>query len=279
MNLNNQNNSTFKHKKAYGQNFISDPNLLNAIVKDAQINKNTNVLEIGTGMGSLTKILCENAKYVISYEIDKSLAPYIINNLENFTNFKLIMLDILKQKTADIEKLFNDEPYVIIANLPYYITSPIIFKFLEESENLVKMIIMVQKEVAERAIATAGTKNYGLFTVSLNSVSNVKILRNVKRHLFKPVPNVDSAILLIEFNKNKYEINNFNLFKHLIKSAFSMRRKTLLNNIKKGFNLSTGIIENLLTSCNIHITERGENLTCDQFVILANELNKIITIK
>lgn len=223
--LTNLKNSNFKFNKSYGQNFIFDTNLLQAISNDAQISHTTNVLEIGAGAGTLTGVLCKNARKVVSYEIDKNLQPVLAENLKEHKNLSLVFADILKQQVSDIEKQFDNEPYVMVANLPYYITTPIIFKFVEESVHLTKMVVMVQKEVAERITSTIGTKNYGLITVSLNAIADTKIARIVKRNMFTPAPNVDSAIVVITFQKNKHNIENYNLFKKVIKSAFAMRKK------------------------------------------------------
>lgn len=274
--LNNLKNSNFKFNKSYGQNFIFDTNLLQAISNDAKITNTTNVLEIGAGAGTLTNVLCSNAKKVVSYEIDKNLQPVLSENLASHNNLTLIFADILKQNVTEIEKHFNNEEYVMVANLPYYITTPIIFKFVEEANHLTKMVVMVQKEVAERITSTTGTKNYGLITVSLNAIADTKIARIVKRNMFTPAPNVDSAIITITFNKNKHNIENYDLFKKVIKSAFAMRRKTLVNNLKATFSLDNIALENLLSSCNLNANVRGESLTILEFVNLSNKLNKLI---
>ncbi len=266
----------FQFNKQFGQNFIFDTNLLKAIVSDAQITKDTNVLEIGAGAGTLTQILCQSAKQVVAFEIDNNLKP-ILSEIDNKnSNLTIIFKDILKQNTQELEKMFNNESYVIVANLPYYITTPIIFKFLEEANHLTKLIIMVQKEVAERIVANHSTKDYGVLTVSVNSIADTHITRIVKKENFHPQPNIDSAILCINFNKTKFNIKNHNLFKRLIKTAFAMRRKTLANNLKSGFNLSSIEIEKLLNSLQLNLNIRGENLSIEQFVELSNNLNQLL---
>ena len=188
----------FKFNKSFGQNFIFDTNLLRAIASDADIDKSTQVLEIGTGAGTLTKILSDMAKSVVSYEVDKNLKPVIEENLFGVTNVQVKFGDILEQSINSIEQNFSGE-YKMVANLPYYITTPIIFKFLEQSTNLKTMVIMVQKEVAERLCASEGSANYGAITASIKLWGNAKITRIVKRNMFVPAPNVDSAIVRIDY--------------------------------------------------------------------------------
>ena len=265
----------FKFNKGYGQNFIFDTNLLKAIASDASINKTTNVLEIGAGAGSLTKILAEEAKKVVSYEVDENLKPILEENLNEVNNVNLIFGDILDQNINSIESNFNGE-YKMVANLPYYITTPIIFKFLEESKNLTTMVIMVQKEVAERLCAAPKNSSYGAITASINLWGKAKITRIVKRNMFTPAPNVDSAIVRIDKVENNYNIINLDLTKKVIKAAFAMRRKTLVNNLKNAFNLPVDKITLVMNNAGLNEKVRGEELLTEQFVALANELNKIL---
>ncbi len=273
--LNTLKENNFQFNKKFGQNFIFDNNLLYAIVADAGVESNTNVLEIGPGAGTLTKKLCEKAKRVVSYEIDTNLEPILDENLKDCDNVEINFGDILKQNIKDIEAKFDGE-YVLVANLPYYITTPIIFKFLDEATKLKSITIMVQKEVAERICAKHNTENYGAITVSINSVATTKITRIVKRNMFKPAPNVDSAVVRIDFNKNLYDIKNLQLLKKVIASAFAMRRKTLSNNLKSSFNLSQDNLQQLYIYCNLQENIRGEALSVKEFVNLSNELNKIL---
>lgn len=267
--------NNFKFNKKFGQNFIFDTNLLSAIVNDANVDENTNVLEIGPGAGTLTKKLCEKAKKVVSYEIDTNLAPILAENLKDCNNSEIVFGDILKQNIKDIESKFDDN-YVMVANLPYYITTPIIFKFLEEATKLRSITIMVQKEVAERICAKHNTEEYGAITVQINAIADAKITRIVKRNMFKPAPNVDSAVVRIDFNFDKYNIENLSLFKRLVTSAFAMRRKTLANNLKSSFSLDAETIEKLLNSVDLKKDVRGEALSVEEFVKLSNQLNKIL---
>lgn len=259
----------FKFNKSFGQNFIFDTNLLKAIASDADIDKSTDVLEIGTGAATLTKVLAQMANCVVSYEVDKNLEPVIYDTLSGVTNAIVKFGDIMQQSMPSIEQNFKGE-YKMVANLPYYITTPIIFKFLEESKNLKTMVIMVQKEVAERLCAKAGSEAYGAITASINLWGNAKITRIVKRNMFVPAPNVDSAIVRIDYVPNKFEISDVNLTKQVIKSAFNMRRKTLANNLKNSFNLSNEQILNILSKAGLNEKIRGEALTTEQFVMVAN---------
>jgi len=170
----------FSFNKSFGQNFIFDTNLLDKIVDDAEIDKNTTVLEIGCGAGTLTKQIAKRAKKVVGYEIDKNLVPILQENLSDLNNVEIVFKDVMKESTADIENRLGDK-YVIIANLPYYITTPILFKFLKEAKGLIRFVVMVQLEVAERLCAKAGTSDYGAITVEIDSVADAKITRIVKK--------------------------------------------------------------------------------------------------
>ena len=264
----------FKFNKSFGQNFIFDTNLLRAIASDADIDKSTQVLEIGTGAGTLTKILGDMAKSVVSYEVDKNLKPVIEENLFGVTNVQVKFGDILEQSINSIEQNFSGE-YKMVPNLPYYITTPIIFKFLEQSTNLKTMVIMVQKEVAERLCASEGSANYGAITASIKLWGNAKITRIVKRNMFVPAPNVDSAIVRIDYEPNKFNISDISLTKQVIRSAFNMRRKTLANNLKTSFNLSSEQIINILNKANLNEKIRGEALPVNKFVEIANLIYEI----
>lgn len=267
--------NNFRFNKKFGQNFIFDTNLLSAIVNDAGVDNTTKVLEIGPGAGTLTKKLCEKAEKVVSYEIDTNLKPILEENLKECTNSEIVFGDIMKQKTIDIEEKLGGE-YVMVANLPYYITTPIIFKFLEEATKLKSITIMVQKEVAERICAKHNTEDYGAITVQIGAIADARITRIVKRNMFKPAPNVDSAVVRIDFNQSKYDIANLDLFKRVVTSAFAMRRKTLANNLKSSFSLSMEKVSEVLANCGFRADIRGEAIGIEDFVLLSNELNKIL---
>lgn len=265
----------FKFNKKYGQNFIFDQNFLNSVVADADIDKETQILEIGTGAATLTKTLAKQAKRVVSYEIDENLKSTIFENLKDVDNVEVVFKDILKASTQEIEEKFNDE-YVLVANLPYYITTPIIFKFLEESTRLKRLVIMVQLEVANRLCAKPNSKDYGTITPIIDFMGNAKITRKVSRKMFMPMPNVDSAIVRIDLVPNKYEIVDRVFLCKVIRGAFSMRRKTLVNNLKSVLNLSSEVLERVLLKLGFEKSVRGESLSTENFVLLSNELYKIL---
>lgn len=214
-------------KKKFGQNFISDKNLINAICDDAEVCDQDEVLEIGAGAGSLTSTLNQRAKKVVSYEIDKDLETHLLSL--NLDKTKFVFNDIMDCDIQEIEQNFENK-YKIIANLPYYITTPIIFKFLNNSKNVEGLTIMVQKEVAERIVAKEGGKDYGVLSVMIKFYGDAEINRIVSRKMFFPQPNVDSAVVTIKI-KNKYPEINKNDFYKFVQAVFSMRRKTLKNNL------------------------------------------------
>lgn len=258
--------------KKFGQNFISDKNLLSAIVSDAQITKDDEVLEIGAGGGALTKELAMQAKSVVSYEIDKTLTEHLNDLASNFENLKIIIADALKLPIEDIENNFEGE-YKLVANLPYYITSPLIFKFLEQTKKCKSITVMVQKEVAERFCAKAGEENYGIPSVMLSFYCDCKITRHVSRKMFFPMPNVDSAVIRLDRKTLDYEPKFIKKFSKIVNSSFAMRRKTLVNNLTKSLNVSREEIIEVLRKLNINEMARAENLTLEEYKNLAKELN------
>lgn len=263
----------FKFNKAYGQNFIFDKNFLKSIVTEL-VDENSEVLEIGAGAGTLTAMLCESAKKVVSFEIDKNLQPILHENLNQYKNLELIFQDIMKAELESIESHFEKD-YIMVANIPYYITTPIIFKFLA-SKKIKSMAIMIQQEVAERLTAKAGTKDYGAITVAIDARANAKIIKKVGRHMFTPVPNVDSAIVKIDLLENKYQITDEKIFDDTIKCAFGNRRKTLYNNLRSYFGFSTEQATSILNQVNLKTDIRGEKLNTEQFVMLSNLIAEII---
>lgn len=264
----------FKFKKEFGQNFIFDENLLSSIVFDAEVCLNDEVLEIGAGAGTLTKKLCEKAKKVVSYEIDKKLTEKLEQVKKQNKNLEVFMRDALKEPISLIEENFS-KPYKIVANLPYYITSPLIFKFLEQSQNVVSLTVMVQKEVALRFTSKQGSKDYGVSTIMLSSMADVSYLRDFPKEVFTPSPKVDSALIKIVPNKNKRQANNKDVFAKVVKASFLMRRKTLVNNLLT-LSISKDIICQALLKINKTQTTRAEQLSLDEFIELSNLLEKEI---
>lgn len=258
----------FQTKKKFGQNFLTDKNLLSAICDDAQITKEDEVLEIGAGMGALTEFLAKNAKRVVSFEIDRELKDYLLS--KQFENVEFVFDDVMKHSLDEIEERFEGD-YKIVANLPYYITSPIIFKFLGKSKKLKSLTVMVQKEVAERMIADNRSKDYGVLSVSISVCADAKITRGVNRKMFSPPPNVDSAVVRIDI-KNKHDLD-LDKFFEFAKKIFSMRRKTLLNNLSQGYAISKQQLESVLGED--VLKKRAENFSPDEIVELFNKLKAI----
>ena len=266
------NKNNFKFNKNFGQNFIFDKNLLNAIIEDSNINEADEVLEIGPGAGTLTKVIASKAKRVVSYEIDTNLIPVLEENLEGVENSKIIFQDALKTNLEEIESNFAGD-YKIVANLPYYITTPLIFKFVGKTKKVKSMSIMVQKEVGERLVAKNTNSEFGSISVILDFYANVKILRQVPRRMFVPAPNVDSCVVGIDFVENKFECNA-EIFERVVKSAFSNRRKTLTNNLSKDFNFSKQELAKILVELGFTETVRGDSLSTEDFVKITNKLDK-----
>ena len=255
------------HKKRYGQNFISDTNFLKSLVAAAGITAEDDALEIGAGAGGLTAALAGVARKVVSYEIDRELKP-VLDGL-NLPNLTVIYKDIMKEDSAAVKANFSGK-FKLCANLPYYITTPIIFKFLSPDSGVSEMALMVQKEVAARITAKEGSKDYGALTVAVNAVADAAILKQVNRKMFYPVPNVDSAFIGIKMNPAKFEIRDKDMLDKLIRAAFSARRKTLVNNLMPGFDMPRQAAEELLKGQGIDLRARGETLSVEQFVKLAN---------
>ncbi len=256
----------FNFKKKFGQNFLSDKNLLKAIVCDAQVEKGDVVLEIGAGAGALTCELAAATKKVIAFEIDTDLKERLESL--NLSNVDFIFQDFMKIDLSKFEK--NLQSYKVVANLPYYITTPIIFKLLEESSKLESLTIMVQKEVAERIVAESGGKDYGIMSVMIRFYGEAKICRIVKRQMFNPMPNVDSAVVTIAIDRNKFAGVNKAKFSKFIRTAFSMRRKTLLNNLSVIYSkdvLRAKFDEKFLA-------RRAESLDIDEFIEMYRKLEE-----
>ncbi len=261
----------FKFSKKYGQNFLSDGNLLESIAEKGGVKQDVPVLEIGCGAGTLTKVLCKKAKYVFGYEIDRTLAPVLGDNLAGIENCDITFKDIMKEKMQEIEKRIG-EKYFLVANLPYYITTPIIMKFIEESTLCESIVIMVQEEVARRLCAYAGTSDYGAITASVNLVAFSEIILKVPRTMFMPVPNVDSAVVKITFDRQKHEGVDKKIYRDTVRAAFLSRRKTLVNNLREWLKIDKEGAEKLLTDCSIDVMARGETLSEEQFVVLSTEI-------
>ena len=259
-------NYDFKFKKKFGQNFLTDDNILNNIVDSASIDDETLVIEIGCGAGALTKKLVSVAKNVIGYEIDETLKPI----LSTIDGADIIFCDFLKRDVKkDLEKYSYNKLYVI-ANLPYYITTPIITKIIEDKLNVDKIVVMVQKEVGDRFSAKPNSKNYNSLTLFIDYYFNVKKLFVVSKNVFIPKPNVDSVVVLFEKKEKKYDVINEKLFFKLIRDSFKQKRKTLKNNLK---DYDFDLIKEVLTENNYSEDVRAEALPIEVFVKISNRLS------
>ncbi len=259
----------FSLKKKFGQNFIIDENVINSIIDKSKIDKDTLVIEVGPGAGSLTYKLGMSAKNVVCYEIDKTLENILKENISDLNNVKIIYQDFLKANVLDDIRNYEYKKLYFVANLPYYITTPIIIKIIEDCIPVDKMVFMVQKEVGDRFKALPGSKEYGSLSVYLNYYFNVKKILDISRHVFMPEPNVDSII--VEFSKKDklLSVKNEELFFKLIRDSFTQKRKTLRNNLK-GYNLEK--IEKVLEKHNLNLSVRAEQLSTEIFIEIANNL-------
>lgn len=265
-------NNNFKLKKQFGQNFIVDENIINSIINKADIDKDTLVIEIGPGAGSLTYKLAMSAKEVLCYEIDESVRDVLYSNLEGFSNVNIIFKDFL---TANIKEDIKDYSYnklYVVANLPYYITTPIIIKLIEENINVDKLVVMVQKEVGNRFKAEPKTKDYGSLSVFINYYFDVKKILDVSRNVFIPKPNVDSIVVEFTKKENRTIVKNEELFFKLIRDSFNQKRKTLRNNLKD-YNLD--VIEEVLKKYSLDLQVRAEALPIDVFINIADALESV----
>ena len=259
--------NSINFKKSLGQNFLFDKNLLNAIANDGMVQKEDLVLEIGAGAGTLTSVLAEKSKKVISFEIDNSLISILDEVKNEHKNIEFHFQDFME---ADVEALFDGKARVV-ANIPYYITTPIIFKLVEHLEKFSSILVLIQKEVAERFASKEGTKDYGITSVILQSIFDVSIPRIVKKECFTPMPKIDSALCLL-VPHNKYQISNFEAFKKFIHLAFSMRRKTLVNNLKSKYEKE--VIVDTVKKFGYLETVRPEEISVENFILIFEEMNK-----
>ncbi|MBQ7466648.1 MAG: ribosomal RNA small subunit methyltransferase A [Clostridia bacterium] len=225
-------------KKKFGQNFLTDTNLLKAIVSDANVCEDDVVIEIGAGAGALTKELAKKAQKVISFEVDTELESVLKENLKEFDNISIIFEDFLNFDEEKIYALAGDN-FKIVANLPYYITTPIITKLFNLKNRPSSIVVMVQKEVGERIVATAKNGNYGYFSAYVKANADAFIVRNVGRKMFTPPPKVDSCIVVMSLKENEYPKEFF----EFLKNVFKMKRKTLLNNISASYDINKSELE------------------------------------
>lgn len=260
----------FHFKKKYGQNFLTDINLVNKIVDIAHMERNSLVIEVGPGKAILTKQLLKMSESVLCYEIDLELQEYLNDELKNYENVEVIFDDFLKRNIEqDIQK-YNKDFIYFVSNVPYYITTPILMKLLESNIHFKKIVMMVQKEVGERFSATPGNKSYGSITVLLNYYYHVKREFKVSRKMFTPEPKVDSEVVSLTKRENKIPLKNEKLFFKLIRDSFQYKRKNIRNNLKR-YPLEK--IEQVLMKFGFHLTDRAEQLPVEVFIEICNHLD------
>ena len=270
----------FTFKKSFGQNFLTDTNILQKIVDTAEIDKNVNVIEIGPGIGALTEFLTENAAEVMAFEIDERLVPILEDTLRDHDNVKVINEDVLKADLQTRVKEFENPnlPIKVVANLPYYITTPILMYLIESKIPFAEFVVMMQKEVADRISAEPNTKAYGSLSIAVQYYMTAKVAFVVPRTVFVPAPNVDSAILKMTRRKQPLvEVKDEDFFFRVSKASFVHRRKTLWNNLTSHFGKSEEVknkLEQALENAAIKPSIRGEALSISDFARLSDALRE-----
>lgn len=265
--------NNFRFNKQFGQNFITDVNLLNAMVADSGITQGDVVVEIGAGAGTLTRQLASVAKKVYAFEIDRNLVPILSQSLQGLDdNVEVIFKDF--QKVSEDELIaMTGTKYKVVANLPYYITTPLIMRFLESEHKPDSVTVMIQKEVGERIVSKEGSGDYGVITLAIALEGEAKITRTVPKTLFVPQPKVDSCIVRIDLD-DKYDHVDKPKVKKVIRAGFAMRRKTLVNNLMQ-LGVDRSVAEQALTDMGLDIRVRGESLSLGQYVELSDKLSII----
>ena len=270
------NKHNFKFSKSLGQNFLIDDNVIDRILEGARLSETDRIIEVGPGIGTLTREMGKVAENVVAIEIDKTLIPILKETLADLDNVEVVNEDILK---VDVQGLINEKlnggPVKLVANLPYYITTPIVMKFLEEDIPVTDIVVMVQKEVADRMNAKPSTKDYVALSVAVQYYCDTEIVAKAPRHMFVPQPNVDSIVIGLHVrDEKKYVVDNEDIFFKTVKASFGQRRKTLLNSLGGLGFLSKDEIREALQAANIDEKRRGETLSIDEFANLSNEINK-----
>lgn len=264
----------FRFSKSLGQNFLIDGNVIDKIIDGSNIGIDDGIIEVGPGIGTLTQKLCESAGKVVAIELDNNLLPILQETLGDYDNVEIVHGDVLK---VDLRKIIRERlegrKVKVVANLPYYITTPIIMKFLEESLDIDKIVVMVQKEVAFRMKATPGNKDYGALSIAVQYYSQPEIIVDVPKNVFMPRPNVDSAVIMLNVYKDPIiKVKDQRLFFNVVKAAFGKRRKTLLNALIGSIELEKEEIILALERSEIDPIRRGETLDIVEFARLSDEI-------
>ena len=264
------NKEGFFIKKKFSQNFLLDENIIHKIINSGDINEDTCVIEIGPGFGALTKHLVKKAKRVLLYEIDDDLIPHLNTLFKNHDNIKIIHKDFLKVDDidADINEYLGDDKVVVISNLPYHITTPVIMKILEESHRVKRLVLMMQLEVARRLTSEPNNKDYNALSVIIQDQTDAQYLFKVPKTVFKPRPNVDSAVIRLDIYDQHTPNPSFYRFVH---QCFRQRRKTLINNLNQAYNVDKDSLKRLLETINLHEKIRAEALNLEDFNNIYNK--------
>lgn len=263
----------FRFNKQFGQNFITDSNLLRAMVTDAGIGSTDTVVEVGAGAGTLTAQLATAARKVVAFEIDRNLIPVLGQTLRGLDDrVEVVFRDFQKVDEEELDEMIGQGDYKVVANLPYYITTPLIMRFLERERKPLSVSVMIQKEVGQRLVAQAGSQDYGAITLSVALEGDARIVRAVPRQMFTPQPNVDSCVVRIDLH-DRYADCDKKKVKQVIKAGFAMRRKTLVNNLTSAFGITRDQAEAALFAVGLDARVRGESLTLDQYIGLSRILS------
>lgn len=270
----------FTFSKSLGQNFIIDPAVCPKIAQMGSADKEHGMIEIGTGVGVLTAELAKRAKKVVAIEIDTRLKPVLEETLSEYDNVEIIFADVMK---LDLKKLINDKfagmKVAVCANLPYYITSPIIMKLLEQRLPIESVTVMVQKEAADRLCAPIPSREVGAVTIAVNYFSRPKVLFGVSRGCFMPSPKVDSSVIRLDMiTETPYKAEDEELFFKAVRGAFSQRRKTLANSVAASMNIEKSKVIEAISDVGLPDTVRPENLTVEQFIMLSDRLGKMVSL-
>ena len=260
----------FTFKKSLGQNFLTDENLLDSIAEAAGIGKSDTVVEIGCGAGTLTRALSKLAGRVYAYEIDRDLRPVLAETLAGCENTEVIFRDFSKENLGELYREIGE--YTVVANLPYYVTTPIVTRLLEEGAGVRGVCVMVQQEVAERFAAKEDTPEYGAITAAIALRGTAKIVKKVGRNMFYPAPNVDSAVVKIDFTENALPVKDKDMYRKTVRCAFLNRRKTLENNLMKSFSLTRETAAEILNRAGVEEKARGETLSPKRLAALSDIL-------